>query len=174
MKYSWVLLCGMLSLTWGKPAPREPYMAVVRQVLGGVQTFGRDTTLASGIKIGDLPPSGQTFEIPENGQLVIRFHPDYMRIEARSKTRFLLGYSSMDSTRVRTVHMEKGQMVLGVPKRSPPLQAEDASCWVRAKDARYAMNTDGAGSTVIVLEGVVEMHNRAKDITEFVHHGQKG
>ncbi len=173
MKYSWVLLCGMLSLTWGKPAPREPYMAVVRQVLGGVQTFGRDTTLASGIKIGDLPPSGQTFEIPENGQLVIRFHPDYMRIEARSKTRFLLGYSSMDSTRVRTVHMEKGQMVLGVPKRSPPLQAEDASCWVRAKDARYAMNTDGAGSTVIVLEGVVEMHNRAKDITEFVHHGQK-
>ena len=173
MKYSWVLLCGMLSLTWGKPAPREPYMAVVRQVLGGVQTFGRDTTLASGLKIGDLPPSGQTFEIPENGQLVIRFHPDYMRIEARSKTRFLLGYSSMDSTRVRTVHMEKGQMVLGVPKRSPPLQAEDASCWVRAKDARYAMNTDGAGSTVIVLEGVVEMHNRAKDITEFVHHGQK-
>ncbi len=173
MKYFGMLLCGLLALASGKPAPKEPYMAVVRQVMGGVHAFGRDTTVSSGVNVGDLPATGQTFETSENGQLVIRFHPDFMRVEARAKTRFFLGYSSTDSSRTRSVRMEKGQMVLGVTKRSPPLQSEDANCWVRAKEARYAHNADGTATTVVVLDGVVEIHSRAKDVTEFVHRGQK-
>jgi len=173
MKYFVMLLCGLLELASGKPTPKEPYMAVVRQVMGGVHAFGRDTTVSTGVNVGDLPASGQTFETLENGQLVLRFHPDFMRIEARSKTRFSLSYSSTDSSRTRSVRMEKGQMVLGVTKNSPPLQSEDANCWARSKEARFAQNVDGAVSTVIVLDGVVEVHSRSKDVTEFVHRGQK-
>ncbi len=162
-------------LAWGKKAPpRDPSMAVVRQSAGEVRSLDKDTSVAAEVKLGDVIASGRTLVTGENGLLVLRFHPDFGRIEARAKTRFLLGYSRADSAKPRRIRLDEGQLVFGIPKQSPSVQAEDTHSRLKADNARFSFASDPKiQSTIVVLDGAVEVHNRSKDITSTVRRGQK-
>ncbi|HAP00014.1 MAG TPA: hypothetical protein DCQ83_08230 [Fibrobacteres bacterium] len=157
----------------GAAPMHEPYLAVVRQESGEVRVLGQDTSIATGIKQGDVIPPGQTMVTGENGLSVLRFHPDFTRIEARAKTRYWLNYSRSDSSRARRIKIEDGQIALAVQKNSPDLFIEDTHSWARAKEARFLFSANAENSTLIVLDGSVEVNNRAKSSNETVRRGQK-
>ncbi len=171
MKF-WVLgLC--VAAVWAKP-PRDPSLALVRQVTGNATVADRDTSVTTQLKFGDLVPSGRTLATGSNGVLILRFHPDFMRIEARANSRYVLGYARLDTTKARQIRLDAGELVLGVPKHSPPLDLEDAHSRVHAEEARFSFATDAqSASTLIVLDGSIEVHNRAKDVSGTVRRGQK-
>ena len=165
-------------MAWGTEAPshpvrREPYTAIVRQVSGGVRSVGDDTTEATDVKVGDIPEKGRTFVTAENGLLVMRFHPDFMRIEARSRTRFQLSYPRADSTRERRLTLIQGQMVFGVTRHGPPLAVEDAHSSARTGDARFSFTSNSEASTLVVLDGVVKVHNNTSDETGTITRSRK-
>ena len=166
------LLCGGVV---AKPIPRDPYMAVVRQVAGFTRMLGRDTAIANDVKLGDVLNSGQTYITGEDGLLVLRFHPDFARIESRANTRYGLVYSRLDSSKTRRIGLESGELVLGVSKHSPPLQVDDLHSRLRTSgNSRFSFLTDAkTASTIIVLDGTVEVYNRSKDIKADVRAGQK-
>lgn len=180
MKPLWILLLvAALAAAWGK----EPYTAIVRQVAGDVRTVGilgndggdnsEAAGEATGVKVGDLPAQGQTFVTGRDGLLVVRFHPDFMRIEARAHTRYRLAYPSADSNQERNITLEQGLLVLGVGKRSPPLKIEDAHSTASAGASRFSFAADADASTLIVLDGAVTVHNNASDETGTVKRRQK-
>jgi hypothetical protein len=172
-------LAGILSLlsvlpVLSKPAPKEPFLAVARHVAGPARVLGKDTTVAREVKLGDVISSNRVLITGENGVLVLRFHPDFARFESRANTRYRMAYSRIDSTKPRRLKLEQGQLVLGVPKRSPPVQGEDLHSQVRADNARFSFASDpNSASTFIVLDGTITVHNRAKDVTAVVRRGQK-
>lgn len=174
MKFPWVIFAVWSAVVPGRgEIPRDPYLAVVRQASGVVRVFDQDTLIAMDAKLGDLAPSGGTFITGWNGLLVIRFHPDFTRLEARSNTRYWLGYSRYDSTRARRIKLEQGQLVLGISKRGPSLKVEYAHSWARAEEARFSLTSDLKASTITVLDGLVEVHNYARDETVMLRRGQK-
>ena len=168
------IVCGVSA----KPVPRDPYMAVVRQVAGYTRMLGSagtDTTITNDVLLGDVLNSGQTYVTGDDGQLVLRFHPDFTRIEARADTRYGLVYSRLDSAKARRIGLEEGQLILGVTKRSPPLQVDDLHSRVRSSgNCRFSFATEAkTASTVVVLDGIVEVYNRSKDTKADVRAGQK-
>jgi len=168
-----VLFCAPVQAK--KPmAHPSPIIAMVRQVNGEVRSLGKDTAVSFEVKLSDMVPTGRTFTVGEAGLLVLRFHPDFARIEARALTRYRLSYARGDSTKPRRVRLEEGTLVLNVPKRSPMILAEDAHSRLKIKDARFSFSSDPkVASTIVVLDGTVEIKNNAKDVGATVRRGQK-
>ena len=135
--------------------------------------MGNDTSEAIDVKVGDLPAKGRTFVTAENGLLVVRFHPDFMRVEARASTRYQLFYSQSDSSRERRITLSQGQMVLGVTRHGPPLMVEDAHSSAHTGDARFSFTSNSEASTIVVLDGTVKVHNNVGDETGVVTRGRK-
>ncbi len=172
---AWLVFPVLLTIPgWGREKPKEPYMAVVRQVTGSVHLSEKDSTVSKEMKLGDIVPTGRTLFTKENGLLILRYHPDFARLEARVNTRFYQAYSRIDSTKPRRIKLETGVLVLGVPKRSPPMQIEDTHSQARVDNARFSFASDpNVATTMVVVDGSVSIRNRSKDVTAVVRHGQK-
>ncbi|HAP00011.1 MAG TPA: hypothetical protein DCQ83_08215 [Fibrobacteres bacterium] len=172
MRY-WIWIGLWVSLATAKDAARPfGYDAVVRQVSGNVRLMGPDTS-SKEVKVGDLPQSGEKYAVGEGGGLIVRFHPDFMRIVARANTMFHLAFSRSDSSELRDIVLDQGLLALSASKRGPSLKTEDAHSLVQAVESRFSFASASGVSTTVVLAGEVKLRNTVTNQVETVHRGQK-
>jgi hypothetical protein len=164
-----VLAVGSVSASFADAVER---MAVVKYVKGSVHatvdSVGKDL-LGS-----DLVVPGQKIQSAEDGKAVLRLLPDQAFLEVRSQTAFSLKKVKSGGKRMRRLMLESGEVVLGLRKKSQPVQCETTHSLATAATGRFSCKTDEKGAeTMVVQDGEVSVYNRPKDLTAVVRKGQK-
>lgn len=154
------------------PLHAAPNIAVSKYVKGNVRVSG-----GAGEK--DLLPSellksGVRIEAGQDGKAVIRLLPDNAFLEVRPKTVFKLRRTKKDTTRIRRINLETGEVVFGLRKQSEPVQCDNLNTQATAAKARFSCRVDeNAAAVLIVQDGEVTVYNRPKDLTAVARAGQK-
>jgi len=131
-------------------------------------------TLDQDLKGSDLIASGSAITSGPDGKAVIRLLPDNAFIDIRPRSAFLLKRVKQKGKAIRRVKMDVGEVVLGLKKKSEPIQCENSLTQSTATTGRFACRADEKGTQIILVQdGEVVVYNRAKDITTTVRSGQK-
>jgi hypothetical protein len=147
-------------------------IAVVKYVKGGVHAA--DDSTGADLQGSALLRPGQKIVSVEGGKAVMRLLPDQAFMEMRPQTTFTIKKVKVSGKRMRRVVLEGGEVVLGMRKKSAPVQCETTHSLATAMSGKFSCKTDEKGSEILVVqEGEVSVYNRPKDLTTVVRRGQK-
>lgn len=150
-----------------------PKIAVSKYVKGNVR-ISSEHVPEKDLQASELVESGSKVEAGQDGKAVLRFLPDNAHLEVRPKTVFKLRRTKSQGKRMRRIHLETGEVVFGLRKKSEPVQCENINTVATAAKARFSCKSDeNAAGVLIVQDGEVTVYNRPKDLTAVVRSGQK-
>jgi hypothetical protein len=137
----------------------------IRATVEGVETS---------LKGSELVVTGEKINAGLDGKAVMRLLPDHAFLEIRPKTTFTIRRIKSKDKRIRKVMLDAGEVVLGLKKKSEPIQCESMHTQALAQKGRFACKTDEQGvATILVQDGEVSVYNRPKDLSITVRSGQK-
>jgi hypothetical protein len=183
-----VLPLALVLLAAGSEA--APRVAVAKYVKGEVRMAAPPRADAEGegapLKQSDLVESGARIVAGQEGKAVIRLLPDNAFMDVRPKTAFKLRRVKSRGKRVRRVHLDAGEVVFGLRKKSEQVQCETVNTTATADKARFSCRAEdasalgpgrdasgGAIAVVIVQDGEVTVYNRPKNLSAVARTGQK-
>lgn len=184
----WFLALSLAVLAGGAVA--APRVAVAKYVKGEVRM--EIPPLADAEEAGkplgqsDIVESGSRIAAGQDGKAVIRLLPDHAFLEVRPKTSFKLRRVKSKGKRIRRVHLDLGEVVFGLRKKSEQVQCMTAHSTATADKARFSCraedlsalgpNRDASGGSVavvVVQDGEVTVYNRPKNLSAVARSGQK-
>jgi len=160
-------------------------LGVIKSVKGDVKLAAADSALApaSGAM---LFRQGARVETGMESKAMLRLLPDDAFLDVRPQSAFTLkriktrvalgqkGEAAGKDVRVRRLILEKAEVVVGLKKKSDPVQCANAQTVATAAAGRFSCRSDEkATATFLVQDGELSIYNRPKDITVTVRAGQK-
>ncbi|HKP94581.1 MAG TPA: FecR domain-containing protein [Fibrobacteria bacterium] len=150
-----------------------PALGVVKYAKGMLRISAGDSAQKD-LQASTLVPPGARIEAGNDGKAVLRLLPDQAFMEIRPKTAFTLKRVKAKDKRMRRVHMEAGEVVFGLKKKSEAVQCENALTQATGAAGRFSCKSDEKGVGIfLVQDGELSVHNRPKDLTAVVRSGQK-
>lgn len=179
---SWLMLLAFAALpSFAAPNP----LGVIKSVKGDVKLAEGDSAPAPAAG-ATLFRQGARLETGTDSKAMLRLLPDNAFVDVRSqsaftikrvKTRVVLGpkgEAAAKDMRVRRLILEKAEVVVGLKKKSDPVQCANAQTVATAAAGRFSCRSDEkAVATFLVQDGEMSIYNRPKDITVTVRAGQK-
>lgn len=183
----WLLALAALPLC-AAPNP----VGVIKSVKGEVKLAAKDSAAVPATGAALFLP-GARIETGADGKAMLRLLPDNAFVDVRSQSAFTLkrikthvsgsvsGPDSRPNTaapakdqRVRRLVLKKAEVVVGLKKKSDPVQCENAQTLATATAGRFSCRSDEKGTaSFLVQDGELTLYNRPKDITATVRAGQK-
>ncbi|MDB5050280.1 MAG: hypothetical protein JWO30_3351 [Fibrobacteres bacterium] len=151
-----------------------PALGVVKYAKGNLKVTSGDSAVQKDLQASDLVAPGSKIESGNDGKAVLRLLPDQAFMEIRPKSVFTLKRVKTKDKRVRRIHMEAGEVVFGLKKKSEAVQCENAQTQATALAGRFSCKSDEKGVGIfLVQDGELSVYNRPKDLTAVVRSGQK-
>ena len=149
--------------------------------LGVIKTAKGDVKMSAGGAAVSLPIEGSTLvtqgarlETGTDGKAMLRLLPDNAFVDIRPQSIFTLKRVKTKEKRVRRLSLETAELVVGLKKKSEPVQCENAQSLATATAGRFSCRSDGKGAAIfLVQDGELTVYNRPKDKTVTVRSGQK-
>lgn len=160
-------------------------LGVIKSVKGDVKLAAADSAFvpASGAM---LFRQGARLETGTESKAMLRLLPDNAFLDVRPQSAFTLkrikthlasgqkGEAAGKDVRVRRLILDKAEVVVGLKKKSDPVQCANAQTLATAAAGRFSCRSDEkATATFLVQDGELSIYNRPKDITVTVRAGQK-
>lgn len=162
-----------LALSLPALASAAPQIAVSKYVKGNVR-LATPEKQEKDLVPSELVESGSKIEAGQDGKATLRLLPDNAFLEVRPQTVFKLRRTKSQGKRLRRIHLETGEVVFGLRKKSDSVLCENINTVARAGKARFSCKVDqDAAGILIVQDGEVSVYNRPKDLTAVVRSGQK-
>jgi hypothetical protein len=171
---SWTaVLALMLGLAAAAQAA-PPALGVVKYAKGSLRVSTGDSAAQKDLQPSDLVAPGSQISSGSDGKAVLRLLPDQAFLEIRPKTVFTLKRVKTKDKRVRRVHLEAGEVVFGLKKKSEAVQCENSHTQATAAAGRFSCKSDEQGVGIfLVQDGELTVYNRPKDLSVIVRSGQK-
>jgi hypothetical protein len=183
-------ILAMAMVLSGVRAEAAPRVAVAKYVKGEVRKVSPPEADAEGagkpLNQSDLVESGSRIVAGQEGKAVIRLLPDNAFMDVRPKTSFKLRRVKSKGKRIRRVHLDVGEVVFGLRKKSEQVQCETVNTSATADKARFSCRaedasalgpdrdaTGGSIAVIIVQDGEVTVYNRPKNLSAVARTGQK-
>jgi hypothetical protein len=175
----WILALAALPLC-AAPNP----VGVIKSVKGEVTLASKDSAALPATGAA-LCLAGARIETGANGKAMLRLLPDNAFVDVRPQSAFTLkrikthvagtnNAAPAKDQRVRRLVLEKAEVVVGLKKKSDPVQCENAQTLATAAAGRFSCRSDEKGTaSFLVQDGELVIYNRPKDITATVRAGQK-
>jgi hypothetical protein len=149
--------------------------------LGVIKTSKGDVKISAGGQAVPLPVQGSAlvaqgsrFEAGADGKATVRLLPDNAFLDIRPQSVFTLKRVKAKDKRVRRLTLETAEVVVGLKKKSEPVQCENAQTVATGASGRFSCRSDAKGTAVfLVQDGELSVYNRPKDKTVTVRGGQK-
>jgi hypothetical protein len=155
-------------------APQAPGLGIVKYAKGTLRVTAADSSAKKDLVPSDLVRNGSKIESGADGKAVLRLLPDNAFMEVRPGSDFTLKRVKVKDKRMRRLHMESGEAVLGLKKKSEAVQCENALTQATASAGKFSCRTDEKGvGFFLVQDGELSIYNRAKDLSVVVRSGQK-
>jgi hypothetical protein len=181
MKIGFVVLALAALPLFAAPNP----MGVIKSAKGDVKLAAADSVPAPATGAMLFRP-GSRLETGTDSKAMLRLLPDNAFVDVRPqsaftlkriKTRVALGAKGEPlgkDMRVRRLILEKAEVVVGLKKKSEPVQCANAQTVATAAAGRFSCRSDEkATATFLVQDGELSIYNRPKDLTVTVRAGQK-
>ena len=176
----WLLALAALPLC-AAPNP----IGVIKSVKGDVKLASKDSAAVPATGAA-LCLQGARIETGADGKAMLRLLPDNAFVDVRPQSVFSLkrvkthvasgpkSEGPAKDQRVRRLVLEKAEVVVGLKKKSDPVQCENAQTLATAAAGRFSCRSDEKGTaSFLVQDGELTIYNRPKDITATVRAGQK-
>jgi hypothetical protein len=182
MKTCLWLLAAALSV-FAAPNP----VGVIKSVKGEVMLASKDSAAVPATG-ASLCLQGARIETGADGKAMLRLLPDNAFVDVRPQSAFTLkrikahvsgpvsapNEAPAKDQRVRRLVLEKAEVIVGLKKKSDPVQCENAQTLATAAAGRFSCRSDEKGTaSFLVQDGELTIYNRPKDITATVRAGQK-
>jgi hypothetical protein len=155
-------------------AQQAPGLGIVKYAKGTLRVTAADSAAKKDLVASDLVQNGAKIESGADGKAVLRLLPDNAFLEVRPGSEFVLKRIKVKDKRMRRLHMEAGEVVLGLKKKSEAVQCENALTQATASSGKFSCRTDDKGvGFFLVQDGELSIYNRAKDLSVIVRSGQK-
>lgn len=167
-------LTGFLALA-SLPALAAPNpLGVIKTAKGDVRVSAGGQAVALPVEGSALVAQGARFETGADGKATVRLLPDNAFLDIRPQSAFALKRVKAKDKRVRRLTLETAEVVVGLKKKSEPVQCENAQTVATGAAGRFSCRSDAKGTAVfLVQEGELSVYNRPKDKTVTVRSGQK-
>lgn len=117
---------------------------------------------------------GARLETGADGKTVVRLLPDHAFLDVHPQSAFTLKRIKAKDKRVRRLTLDKAEVVVGLKKKSEPVQCENALTLATAAAGRFSCRSDEKGvATFLVQDGELSIYNRPKDVSVTARSGQK-
>ena len=121
-----------------------------------------------------LVRQGSRIETGDDGKAMLRLVPDYAFLDVRPRSAFILKRVKTQGKRVRRLSLEAAEVLVGLKKKSEPVQCETAQTVATGLTGRFSCHSDGKGAAnFLVQDGELSVYNRPKEVTVIVRSGQK-
>jgi hypothetical protein len=160
-------------------------VGVIKSAKGEVKIAERDSLPVSATG-AMLFQQGARLETGAESKAMLRLLPDNAFVDVRPQSAFTVkrvktgsvsgakAGSAGKEARVRRLNLEKAEVVVGLKKKSEPVQCANAQTVATAAAGRFSCRSDEKGAaTFLVQDGELSVYNRPKDITATVRAGQK-
>lgn len=148
--------------------------------LGVIKSLKGDVKMApagaapSPAEASALVRQGARLETGADGKAMLRLLPDNAFLDVRPQSAFVVKRVKTKGKRVRRLALENAEVVVGLKKKSEPVQCENAQTVATAASGRFSCRSDGKGTaTFLVQDGELSVYNRPKELTVTVRAGQK-
>jgi hypothetical protein len=165
---------GLLMLAAALPLAAAPNaLGVIKSAQGDVK-IGTADSAAAPAEAATLFRQGARLETGTDGKAMLRLLPDNAYIDVRPQSAFTLKRVKTKGKRVRRLSLERAEVVVGLKKKSEPVQCENAQTMATGAAGRFSCRNDEKGTaTFLVLDGELLVYNRPKDLSATVRAGQK-
>jgi hypothetical protein len=149
-------------------------LGVIKSAKGDVKVSAGGSAVAVPVEGSAMVAQGSRFETGADGKATVRLLPDNAFLDIRPQSAFTLKRVKIKDKRVRRLTLETAEVVVGLKKKSEPVQCENAQTVATAAAGRFSCRSDAKGTGVfLVQDGEVTVYNRPKDKTVTVRRGQK-
>lgn len=149
-------------------------LGVIKSAKGDVKVSGGGTAVAVPVVGSSLVAQGSRFETGADGKAMVRLLPDNAFLDIRPLSAFTLKRVKTKEKRVRRLTLETAEVVVGLKKKSEPVQCENAQSVATGAAGRFSCKSDAKGTAIfLVQDGELTVYNRPKDKTVTVRAGQK-
>lgn len=164
-----------LLLAFSNPVHALPYtLGVIKSLKGGVEVTSGKPPSTVAAEPSSLIAQGSRFRTGDEGRAMLRLLPDNAFIDVRPRSAFTLKRIKSKEKRLRRLLLEEAEVVVGLKKKSEPVQCENAQTQATAAAGRFSCRSDAKGvATFLVQDGELSVYNRPKDLTVTVRRGQK-
>ncbi len=149
-------------------------LGVVKTVKGEVQVTSGKPPATADVEPSTLIPQGSRFRTGEGGRAMLRLLPDNAFLDVHPRSASALKRVRAKDRRLRRLVLEDAEVVVGLKKKSEPVQCENAQTQATGASGRFSCRSDAKGvATFLVQDGELSVYNRPKDMTVTVRRGQK-